>query len=460
MDSMEDYDEDYGDLVDFLLPSDNDYILNEADLPELQAPPTERWADYKHEENPVHITMDSAKDRQWILAKEEIRHVKKRVMDILLKDDIEQVTDKDLAFLCLGPESGLGSFFKEYLQFDKEMHLKFMIVFCTQTAYRLTSTQLFHKLSLLKEHAPLSEHEYNDIWRRISEERRISCTDISTNSRRETPLWEYLEAIVNELLRSVSIAGRHGVISLSLDDDKIWASFSKILKMDRRNLKYTTHVKANRKGIIAHTAVSTGVMLPLGISFERAKDSTLSCFCRILDYLFGQNGTTNLRNVHVHSDRGYTIPSVVFDCIGKGAEVVGTVKRMAQCWPFTYNQKLKPNDKRTVVDVKGAPTLFLKWCKAGVKYLFASAFRNGSESVATAISTLHTKHQWEGIVMKPSELVQYKNDKNSLTKYFFERISAIDQKYKRIESESERNALNKIIRDKIDPMTLRQGMYK
>ena len=256
----------------------------------------------------------------------------------------------------------------------------------------------------------------------------------------------------------ISIVDHEGIISLSLDDDKIWAFFSKILHKDKRNLKYTTHVKANRKGIIAHTAVSTGVMIPLGIRFERMSDKTLDCFKRILDFLFGRSGVTNLRNIHVHSDRGYMLPNVVFEyLLANGAEVVGTVKRMAQCWPFTYNQKLKPNDKRTLIDVKGAPTLFLKWCKAGCKYLFASAFRNGSESVATALSTMHTRHQWEGIVLKPSELREYKADKLSLVSKFFTRVDAIDSEHELEESEVENRILNKILRDKVDPLTLRQG---
>ena len=73
-----------------------------------------------------------------------------------------------------------------------------------------------------------------------------------------------------------------------------------------------------------------------------------------------------MRNVSIHADRrrGY--------------------------WPFTFEQKLRNTDKRTLIDPKGASTLCLKWCKPGTKYVFASAFRNGSGRVATAISTMHT----------------------------------------------------------------------
>lgn len=201
--------------------------------------------------------------------------------------------------------------------------------------------------------------------------------------------------------------------------------------------------------------------LSIGIAFERVKDSSSTCFKRILNFLFGKDGQSNLRNVHVHSDRGYMIPTIVFEyLIANGAEVCGTVKRMAQCWPFTYNQALKPSDKRTLVDVKGAPTLFLKWCKAGVKYLFASAFRNGSESVATAVSTLHTQHHWEGIVMEPNELVEYKVDKTSLQSKFFQRVHAIDDEFELSETEGEKNLLNQLLNHKVEAYTLRQGKFK
>ena len=213
-------------------------------------------------------------------------------MTLLSIENEDDVTDEHLAFLCLGSDSNtLTGFFREHLNFSTQMYLEFMIVLCTQSAsYCISSSQLYDDDSLLKEHVPISsEDELNNIWKKISEQRKVSDTQISTNSRRDTPLWEHPEVIVCDLLRSVSIIDCEGFISLSLDDDdKIWAFLLRILKMDKRNLKYMTHhVKANRKGIIAHTAVSNGIMIPLGICFERVKDSTLDCFQPIPDFLFG-----------------------------------------------------------------------------------------------------------------------------------------------------------------------------
>ena len=371
--------------------------------------------------------MDSSKDIQWKLAKDEINHVRRQVQHLLSIDEYKNVNMEEIIMFTLGPDSNAGLYLQAELELDKKTYLQFMGTLCIQAAYHISSTQLFQDTSLLKEHLSISEERYNEIWKLMANKKKIPPTRISS-SQRELPLWEGLELIVNDILRSVSITGRDGRISVALDDDKIWMNLSDSIGSDLFNIKYATHVKPNRKGIIAHTAVSTAVNIPLGIVFERTRDTTLDCFKRILDFLFCQNGETNLRNVSVHSDRGYMIPNLVFEyLISSGAEVVGTVKRMAQCWPFTYEQTLKEGDRRTLIDPKGAATLFLKWCKAGHKYVFASAFRNGSGSVATAISTMHTQHQWEGIVLKQSELFDYKNNDTSLVSNFFNRISDFDE---------------------------------
>jgi hypothetical protein len=84
-----------------------------------------------------------------------------------------------------------------------------------------------------------------------------------------------LEKKLNDLLKKISIANHKGKISMSLDDDKIWFRSSVSQIADLFNLKFTTHVKANRRGIVAHTAVTTGIMIPLAIAFERTGDTCL-----------------------------------------------------------------------------------------------------------------------------------------------------------------------------------------
>ena len=95
-------------------------------------------------------------------------------------------------------------------------------------------------------------------------------------------------------------------------------------------------------------------------------------FQRILNFFFNYGSSTNLRNVHVHSDRGHLVPDIVFNFfLTCGAEVLGTAKRLAKCWPFTYSQKVGESGKRTLLSEKGASSLFLKRCSDGKKDLYS-----------------------------------------------------------------------------------------
>ena len=298
------------------------------------------WHDLLHSDNPPIITMDSSKSLQWQLACREMDHVRKSLRRLLSLEEGEEVTTDALVMLCLGPTSETGKFLQNEVGLTEEKYLRFMATLCVQSAYRVSVTQLYHeRLSLLKDGALMKKDEYVQIWERLATKRQLPDTEISTN-RREMPLWETLESIVNDFLVSVSITGRQGKIAIALDDDKIWMNMKNSSRADLFNLKYATHVKDNRKGLIAHTAVSTGPNIPLGICFERRMDTTEQCFRRITERMFGQNGSTNLRNVSIHSDRGYMLPSLVKYLVEVGADVLGTVKRIAG-WPFTYDQKFK-----------------------------------------------------------------------------------------------------------------------
>ena len=129
-------------------------------------------------------------------------------------------------------------------------------------------------------------------------------------------------------------------------------------------------------------------------------------------------------------------------------------------------QKVKESDQRTLIDHKGAATLFIKWCSVGVKNIFATAFRNGTEGVATAVSTLHRGQEWEGIVMKPKELKLYNQNKQSLIPYFFEKVEGIPYDPPSVqdstdsdvnENDSVTAKMKELLEETIEPFTLRQG---
>ena len=464
---------------------DDDNCILDEDVMDWSAPASDKWDDWLSSDHPATITMDSAKAAQWKLAKDEVRQVKTSFCRYLFENGDSSMEDigedytptiEEIVNVIIGPQSECGEFLMKELNLDEETYLRFFCTFCIQSAYQVSVAQLFHTDSLLKEHATMKKDEYVKVWETMATKRRLHDSNIS-NSRRQVPIWQKFEGKVNDVLREITVTDRTGKISIALDDDKIWLNLKSAPMQDLFNLKFSRHVKPNRNGLTCHTAVTSSILFPMGACFERAKDTTLGCFTRLLNSMFGQGGEqANLRNVHIHSDRGYMLPAVVFEfLLNAGAELVGTIKRMSYCWPFTYKQKLREGDKRTLIDLKGAPTLFLKCCKSGnqrAKRLFASAFRNGTDNAAMALSTLHDHHQWEGVIQDPSELLRYEADKTSLQGDFFKWVDlSFDQNelndYDGMSSllyPSEPNFFVKEIMESftnetIDMCTLRQGEF-
>ncbi len=441
--------------------------LTPAEFEEFSAPPDcSQWSDYLAADHPTFITIDQSKEKQWTIAKEEIQHIREQIKKLIGKNNVEK---KDVVLYTLGPESSVGLFLKSQLCLSDETYLKFMSTICIQSSYRVTSTELFSPMSILKREVKMAQEEYNKIWRDLSTKYELDGATMRTNRSEET-IWHGLETIINALFKKISIENRQGEISIALDDDKIWVSQTKSKFCDLFGLRYTTHNQANRKGINLHSAISTGAMVPYACKFEQTFDNTLSCFKRVFNTLFRHDcdgkDDNAFKNVSVYSDRGYLIPTLVFDfLLSNGANVVGTVKRMAGCWPFTFDQKMSESDTRTKIDPKGAATLYLKWCKPrrgggnnarahGVRRLFASAFRNGSQRVATAISSIHAHHHWEGVAMYQHEHASWKRNKSSLEPYFFKRVDDI---FLDKEEEEEKILLKEYLSSKIIAKTLRQG---
>ncbi len=147
-----------------------------------------------------------------------------------------------------------------------------------------------------------------------------------------------------------------------VDDDKMHYQSE---KNDTQGLKRTQHVRDNRKGFVAHTACYTASGLPIGIGWERSSDdSTATATERLiraqLSPTNGQYGPPMLPNTEFAMDQGYCIPSLLFDFfLPSGCDYLGTVK-WCPVFPFTFDQKVAPGDKRQVVKPKGFKSLFQK----------------------------------------------------------------------------------------------------
>ena len=103
--------------------------------------------------------------------------------------------------------------------------------------------------------------------------------------------------------------------------------------------------------------------------------------------------------------------------------------------------------------------MYMKYCRRGLKRLQASAFRNGSQSVATALSSLHNGHEWEGSVLKPSEHAKWLENNEALRDDFFQQVDLGEGYFVDDEDgiNNTKQLLNELLDEKIAPFTLRQG---
>lgn len=374
----------------------------------MDCPLPEHWKDIECSYASTKFTIDQSKDNQWEIAKDEIKHVRSSFSK-LCKVDEGEIEPYNIFKYYIGTESDFGMQIKKILEFDDETYCKFMHTACVQGADNKTPKELFHRKSPGSKGLLIDYDDYIELWKKIAELNKMDTMNFFGEGRRERLSWEAAEKSFNESCRELSILRRRGIISIALDDDKVWVALKRSL--DMFGIKLTTHSSDNRKGIVMHTAISSGAQIPLGIAVEREKDTANSSFKRILNFLFkieAGGEYPNLQNVLIASDRGYMLPTLTFQyLVHSGCRIIGTTKRMVQGWPFTFCQTMNKNDKRTLIDENGAATLYVKKINKNNQSVFAIAFRNGTGRVNTSISSVHRDYHWEGVAHSPADAELY-----------------------------------------------------
>lgn len=79
--------------------------LSEDALEHFLTPSQEKWKDFLPDENEAVVTMDSTKDKQWELAKKEIKHIWSRIPMLLLTAGDNDNANVDMAGSNLIPLS-------------------------------------------------------------------------------------------------------------------------------------------------------------------------------------------------------------------------------------------------------------------------------------------------------------------------------------------------------------------
>ena len=131
---------------------------------------------------------------------------------------------------------------------------------------------------------------------------------------------------------------------------------------EKVTIKKVKHVRDNRYGHVVHTMATGTIQLATCVKYEENGDTANSIFDNMITNIaFGHNTAAlpNLTGLMLGYDRGY----VFRDCIAKmmdcGSRIHSTLK-ICPWAPITYDQQVGSNDKRTVMQLGGIPTLKLK----------------------------------------------------------------------------------------------------
>jgi hypothetical protein len=191
--------------------------LDPDELKEMLTPSTKEWTDCDPASIRTIFKINEAREQHWKYGKDEAKKVIDRVITILNATDRDEVTLRKLIELIVGAQSEIGRIFIEEIGIDEKAYLEFMMTYCVQSGYQLSSTQIYEdalKGGILKDAVSMSESEYNKIWKTISQQDKLSAGSIDTG-RRSDPLWKKMEDAANRITRKISIEDREGDISIA-----------------------------------------------------------------------------------------------------------------------------------------------------------------------------------------------------------------------------------------------------
>lgn len=333
----------------------------------------------------VKITFGDSREKVWTVAKDEIESYRNRVKRMSGKSFEEMDPIKDVMELYLGKFRPVMQLFQSALSLSYERACHFLGTYCTAKAYRLSTAELYSS-KRVETSDLMTEAEYRAVWELISKAK-------TSEGRNKKHFWKRFEERMNETFLEVNISIM-GSLIVSLDDDKKKASVGK--GHDMQGLKQ--HVLSDRrKGIVGHTAVSPATLLTLGVCWEMQGESAYECYVKLVKEIFGQ--PPNLDKVTFCSDRGYWILDLVKFILANGGDVHGTVKR--QHWyGWTFDTELKEGDSRINVKKAGPAALYTATGEISDRVVSIQAFRNGTNGVATTMSSVVHGAHWEFVVNK------------------------------------------------------------
>ena len=339
----------------------------------------------------TYLTIDQAATSAWCTASKELDCIEKSLLALCSKSEMRNITEDDIIEVFFGPKGVFRPIILEHIGMEDENFYPFMSRFCLLSMMGCENSNAEKMLSTLKVDMDkvMSEKTFNRVFQKMSDA-STNYTD-APSSRRPKFLWEKLQSGLNMIFKELLVTNRQGSISTVIDDDKVWCNSTGNNSEDRKKIKYTVHVRDNRRGFNIHTFATFFNFFPLHLIVEEEGVSSTSALKKGINYLFGSSDS----DFQVGGDRGYFGggPSIKTIC-QEGGEIIGTTKK-GRDTPFTTGKLLDRNDRRIVLQQSGAPSLYIAESKISGRKVTATAFRTGSGSVSNAISTTHHGHWWD-----------------------------------------------------------------
>lgn len=411
---------------------------------------------------PCTLVIDQSTKEAWSAFADEVGHIRSNIKKMLhLNSEDEVVEMSDIIDLCFGEQSDFYRAFWNELGYDRLTFAKFFGTACLQMSYHESTDALFNDVSELRDSVLIEEKEYNKIWEKIANLKKIKLNQFVGSNRRPQCLWEILEQSVNNFLKKIIIDGRVDDIFCSLDDDKKWIQSSGRNELDHFGINKATHVKDNRKGFTSHFAASMPLIFPMGFIFERVGENQVKCFKRLLNQMFGSNSLNempDLNGVMNFSDRGYTIEETIFDyLVPSGASFLHTAKRISP-FPFNWGKKSKNrSDRRTYLSETGSPALFIKEIFSGGRLCSIFAFRTGTGNISAVVTNTIHHHEWEAISLNLKHRLLWEGDKQHGLDFLHFPCMANFPELFGIYHEDMIEALEYLREERVDVLTLEQG---
>ena len=391
--STEDYDYIDGLLNGQLCDSDDDGdSAHDAPIPEHASI---RWTALKPSALNTKFTINQASDDAWLFAQNELKHMRSKIPALCGKDELSDVTDEDLVGMFFSKDATATKILMQHLNLNLEEFFTFMARLCLLSLLTKDNTNVSRILELFHVKNDvvgiMSEEDFNKAYKRMSQSTKVT-NGVSGNRR--VCVWEKIQSTLNDKLREISIIGREGTVRTVVDDDKNWCHNSGSNAEDRHKVKYTVHTRDNRRGFTIHVFASQFNFFPMYVEVETDETTAVSSLVNGLNHLFG-HGFRADGNFVCGSDRGYLGGNVVLrEVLKKGGDILGTTRKSLEL-PYTTSKLLGPHDSRTLLDPEGSPCLFASCSVIEGKMVTATAFKNGTKGIATAISSTHHGHWWD-----------------------------------------------------------------